>query len=497
MSQVHQDYVRLLAGIYLVLGILLCSSNVKAQTVPDTLWAWDGLKTVSACQNPTSSASLATCFSGLSPQVQTNYLMATDGINIYTASGMQGWGYSCPISGLGTGCSQISVGPYVSSQLYQHTVSAIAAGGGFIYTAQTDGTIWKCPSTIQWTGTIPTAAEATANYNCVQLDSSGNNYASSLVLVNDTLYVGLEGGTKNFGLIWSCNVNSVNDCATLDNPGKNNVLSLTAGAGYLWAGLENGIVWRCDLEIANSCVTWEKASQQIGGLAYDGQGTLGAVTGGYYYDSSNTYVASTGVLWSCPTSYANGCTTLVNKTIGSKDVYNFTVAAGEGSVWGSGFVGNVYSQSSYGTTYVTLGNTAYTADYPWQYNNRTDEGFTYTAASLLYIPAGGMTTGGSARVQVPFTGDATRLARVCSYMGRRAIANVTISGPYGKVKRRVNLCKYYDANAGQAEIEFGALDLGAYRVTVQNQSYYGQADFVLNNKNVQGVSVPLNKKRRK
>ena len=107
-----------------------------------------------------------------------------------------------------------------------------------------------------------------------------------------------------------------------------------------------------------------------------------------------------------------------------------------------------------------------------------------------------MTTGGSARVQVPFTGDATRLARVCSYMGRRAIANVTISGPYGKVKRRVNLCKYYDANAGQAEIEFGALDLGAYRVTVQSRSYYGQADFVLNDNDLQDVSVTLKKRRK-
>ena len=77
------------------------------------------------------------------------------------------------------------------------------------------------------------------------------------------------------------------------------------------------------------------------------------------------------------------------------------------------------------------------------------------------------------------------------------MANVSVSGPYGmKVKRRVNLCKFYDASEVRTEIKFDALDYGQYRVTVQSRSFYGQADFVLNDNNVQDVSVALRKKRK-
>jgi hypothetical protein len=155
----------------------------------------------------------------------------------------------------------------------------------------------------------------------------------------------------------------------------------------------------------------------------------------------------------------------------AKDVYPTGVAAGEGNVW-STFQG-----------YVTL-NSAYSSIYG-------NEG-----ANLLFIPAGGLTTNGTAKIQVPFAGDAHRLAKLCGKKRHRATANVTVSGPYGmKVKRRVNLCKFYDADEVRSEIEFGALDYGQYRVTVQSRSFYGQADFVLNDNNVQNVSVTLRKRR--
>ena len=460
-----------LFGIALVVGFLLCSPHARAQTAQDTLWAWDQV-TASACSNPLAATDLSGCFGPFAETSPTGQIITTDGINVYAATSKDGWGYSCPISGAGAGCTKILVGPFGGSSVFvDNVINAIVAANGYIWTAQNNGNIWRCPNNVPWTGSIPTTSEEINATGCVELDDAGSRDPTSLSLVNGTLYVGLSATDTKSALIWSCPSMTENACATLDNPGVNTVYSLTAGAGYLWAGLANGIVWRCDLLIANSCTTWDKAGQSIRGIAYDGQGTLGIMI--EYPDPST--------LWSCPTSNPNSCTTLVQPQSGFKPFLR-GVAAGEGNVWGSGTL------SSSGDYFTIWSGSAQVYS---QSNSNT------YGPSLLYVPAGGLTTNGSASVNMPFSGDAARLSKYCSKQGRRAMANVSVSGPYGmKVKRRVNLCKYFDANAGQSEIEFSALDFGQYRVTVQSRSFYGQADFVLNDNNVQDVSVALRKKRK-
>lgn len=476
MSQVLQEFVRNVFGIYLAAAVLLCGSNARAQTVPpqDGLWAWDQVNTF-VCSNPFTATDLSGCFGGFAQTNPTGQIITTDGINVYAATSTDGWGYKCPITGPGTNnayCSKILVGPFGNSGVFGvNTINALVADNEHIWTAQSNGTIWRCPSNVPWDGTIPSTSGDISATGCVVLDDAGNRDPTSLSLVNGTLYVGLSATDTKSALIWSCPSMIENACTVLDKPGNNTVYSLTSGAGYLWAGLANGIIWRCDLLVANSCSVWDKARQLINGISYDGQGTLGVII-----ETPNP-----SILWSCSTSNPNSCKTLVQPQSGSKPFIR-GVAAGEGNVWGSGTLqssgyyfsiwsgsAQVYSQSSsnlYGP-------------------------------ALLYIPAGGITTNGTARVKVPFSDDATRLSKFCSKQGRQAMATVSVSGPYGmKLKRRVNLCKFYDANAVRSEIEFSALDYGQYRVTVQSRSLYGQADFVINNRNVQDVSVTLKKRRK-
>lgn len=485
MPRAIRIVLRNFVGLFLSVGLLVCGSNARAQTLPtqDALWAWDNTDgKLAVCSNPASQAAIDDCFSGyVSDVTAVSQLIATDGANVYAATRNSGWGYKCPIAGPGpnnVNCEKILVGPfnpnaYDSNDVY---VTAIVAGNGYIWTAQLDGSIWRCPDNITWTGSVPSSFNDITAVECVQLDISGRpspsdkyRYPSSLVLVGDTLYAGLrqriEG--KLDGLIWSCSSMTPDSCTTLDNMGQGSVLSVAVGAGFLWAGLDNNIVWRCDLTTANSCSDWNKAGNGILLMAYDGQGALGIGTG----------PSGTGVLWSCPTSYKNGCTTLLS----GKNVF-FGVAAGKGNVWGS------YQYN------FSIGNEQFAISL----NGTNFKKFSGSAApNLLFIPAGGPTTLGSARVQVPFVEDAKRLATFCAKKGRRTMADVSVSGPYGmKVKRRVNLCKLYDANAVRSEIKFGALDHGQYRVTVQSRSFYGQADFVLNDNNVQDVSVTLRKRRK-
>jgi hypothetical protein len=309
-------------------------------------------------------------------------------------------------------------------------------------------------------------------------------------LVGDTLYSGLNyDNLTAAGPLWACPTMTANACTVLDNPGtKNGIYTLAAGAGYLWAGLENGLVWRCSLTNDNACANWDKAGQMIGNVAYDGQGNLGIVTGGI---SGNQI--QYGVLWSCPTATANACTTIM--PIG-KNVLN-GVAAGNGNIWAS-YVnyGPTTAQPSLSLNNKSTGTTPFKSCCGAQITYINFHPIQDTA-NLLFIPAGGPTTLGSARVQVPFVKDAERLATFCAKKGSRVMADVSVSGPYGmKVKRRVNLCKLYDANTVRSEIKFGALDHGQYRVTVQSRSFYGQADFVLNDNNVQDVSVTLRKRHK-
>ena len=203
-----------------------------------------------------------------------------------------------------------------------------------------------------------------------------------------------------------------------------------------------------------------------------------------------------GVFWSCPTSTPNSCTTLVQSNkAGNYATFPSEAAAGDGNIWAAGLVQE-------GVNYATefgqfwLGNGSSVIAYSGPFSEPADGDIT---PRLVYIPAGGTGFSGSAKVQVPLKGDAKRLARICSNKGGPVMVNVAVSGPYGmKVRRRVNLCKFYDANAAQSEIEFSALDMGSYRVVVQNTRYYGQADFILADKNVKDVNVSVTlRKRRK
>lgn len=480
MYWLTQTLFRYLAVVLLMMGVLAHGSSARAQTVTttDALWAWDG-ENLSVCQNPTSSASLSSCFGGLKYNDLYN-LITTDGTYVYTATSDDGWGYKCPVSGYGSGCIKILVGPFdVSNNAsnIDRSVTGIAASGDYIWIAQRNAAIYRCPSNLEYSGSAPSSAPS----GCVKLDDAGNRFPTSMVLANGVLYVGLTNyGAIGTGLIWRCDPWVTNGCLDLDNPGKTSVDSLAVGAGYLWAGLGSGIMWRCDLDLANRCATWNKAAKAIESISYDNQGSLAAGIFG-----------SNGVLWSCPTATANSCSSLVT----NKWVYS--TAAYAGSIFGSTDDGKK-CQIYFGST---------------PYSSSANSKYCSFGTSLLFVPKGGVVSSGSVNLSVPLqpsgsspaltsgstpalaanSAELAKLAKRCE-RGGRVKARVSLEGPYGSVKRNVNLCKFI--RDGRPQVNFAAIDREHfYKVTASVERFYGEATFYLDeNDELKDVSIELKRR---
>ena len=456
MSRALQKLFRNLIGLFFVTGILLCGSSVRAQTVTtvDALWAWDG-QNVSVCQDPTSSASIAGCFGNLTNSIEIdtvaynpNLPLATDGTYVYLATQKQGWAYKCPISGYGLNCTTILVGPFNPSSSNTE-VWSIAASSGYLWIGQSDGTIYRCPSDIEWTGNVPSPPPS----DCLLFDNAGNRNPGEMVIANGWLYVGLIADkiNRDDSLIWRCDLSTPNACTDFNNPGNSAVQSLAVGAGYLWAGLANGILWRCDLNNANGCLNWAKTVSGVTAVSYDSQGGLAVGAAG-----------SQGVFWSCPTATSNSCTTILS----NRNISN-TAAGTNGSI--AEHFGAFNTYNTYNGRQIFNDATPYESSYQNLAGN----------TPILYIPEGGVVTSGSVNVSVPLKlrRNLAKFAKRCDRSGR-VMAQASLEGPYGKVRRNVNLCKLI--TNGVPKINFGALDKEAfYKATVRIGWFKGDVTFYL------------------
>jgi len=409
--------------------------------------------------------------------------LATDGTYVYLATSNQGWAYKCPVSNYGNYCTQILVGPFGGS--LDNSIESIAASDGYLWIGQYDGSIYRCPSNLLWAGSIPSSLPS----ECVELDNAGNRYPASMVIANGWLYVGLVPTNSDVGIIWRCDLTTPNACTNFDNPGytwtDTQVYALTVGAGYLWAGLQNGRLLRCDLNSASDCVVWNTAGHQVRAISYDNQGALAV---GVVAQQSNN-----GVFWSCPTATPNSCTTVLS----NRNV--FSTAAG------------------------TLGSAQeHFAAYVWDQRQIFNEATPYASSyqdlrsytPILYIPKGGVVTPGSVNVSFPLQntplasastsaktnkrfldGELAQLVKRCE-RGGRVEARITLHGPYGSVNRKVDLCEVM--TAGRPEINFAALDKGVfYKITASVEGLRGGATFYLSKTDeIKEVSIELRRRGR-
>lgn len=421
-------------------AVLQTPQQTAAQsTEQDTLWAghYAGRK-IWVCADPSSPAALTSCFnSGIDTQGVYTKAMATDGVNVYYA-GING-GLSCPIADRGANCTHIMAGGWGDSD-----VLSLAAADGQIWMGQENGIIYRCPAN------LPYAQQTTMPAQCVQLDDAWLP-VQSLLLANGRLYAGLHFYThdayhdkQDHGSLWSCDPQKADSCNQLDNYGKTVALSLAAGGGYLWAGLENGIIWRCDLNTADKCETWEYAGKDgsVTDLSYDGQGTLYAATNEKH-----------GVIWSCPTASANGCSNVFS------NVRGYAVAAGAGSVFSSSDDGLYF-----GTSKFTGADAA-------------------SASMLLYLPAGGPVEVGAAKVTIDTARNVGRkLAQGCR-AGKNPTGTVKVSWN----TEYLNQTQYYTTTFKACDLtkqgvlnwSYGFLNDGDYRVTVTVGKYCGYARYTI------------------
>ncbi len=416
-------------------------------TGQDSLWAGHGSR-LAACASPSSAASLAGCFSAptnLGNSAGTIWKMATDGVNVYFVTLSDG-GYSCPIADLGANCIHIMAGPWPRET--ENTVNALAAHDGQIWIGQDDGKIYRCAAN------IPYKSQDNMPAGCTLLDDAGQRPVMSLLLANGRLYAGLDSygsQQKKQGILWSCDPQAVNACATLDTYGKTYASSLAAGGGYLWAGLANGIIWRCDPGAANACADWEQGGNGAQSLSYDGQGTLYAAIAG-----------KNGVIWSCPTAAANQCSNLFSSVNG------VSVAAGDGSVFSS-------------ANGLFLGSSPFTATSSNLINS-----------TLLHVPAGGVTGFGAADVTVSAGKLGRKFDRRCDHGGKprngKAIVTVTGSNDVAKTMK-VGKCDL--VKGGAIRITFDLLDPGVYEVTATAGKHSGQASFTIEGNRTRSVKVKL------
>lgn len=486
MHRLTKTLFRDLLVLLVVIGVLAHGSSVRAQTITtvDALWAWDG-QNVSVCQDPTSSASISGCFGNLTNSIEIdtvaynpNLPLATDGTYVYLATQKQGWAYKCPISGYGSNCTTILVGPFNPSSSNTE-VWSIAASSGYLWIGQSDGTIYRCPSDIEWTGNVPSPPPS----DCLLFDNAGNRNPGEMVIANGWLYVGLIADkiNRDDSLIWRCDLSTPNACTDFNNPGNSAVQSLAVGAGYLWAGLANGILWRCDLNNANGCRNWAKTVSGVTAVSYDSQGGLAVGAAG-----------SRGVFWSCPTATSNSCTTILS----NRNISN-TAAGTNGSI--AEHFGAFNTYNTYNGRQIFNDATPYESSYQNLAGN----------TPILYIPEGGVVTPGSVNVSVPLQntplasastsakankrfldGKLAKLVKRCE-RGKGVKARITLQGPHGSVNRKVDLCEVM--TAGRPEINFAGLDKGVfYKITASVEGLRGAATFYLSKTDeIKEVSIEL------
>lgn len=432
---------------------------MQASPAVDALWAVapDG-SSISVCQNPTAPASIANCFDSgsqitLPVQIEktlNSYSMTTDGTNVYFGSQP---GYSCPISGYGTNCTQIQVGWGGRNGVKPEK---LAAGGGYLFFAgnNSGSVIYRCPANLPYTNATAMPSE------CVALDNAGSSLITALAYANGTVYAGLTLD----GVLWSCDANQANSCTVLDvlaeNEGYTPVISLALGGGYVWAGLGTSggggksPIWRCPPGLVNYCSLWDTAGYPVVSLADDGEGTLWAAV---VNDANQVFTHSGQVVWSCPEAYANGCTNVIS------NVFPYLVTAG---------AGHGFSAVNNGPKYppIAFGATQYPRSVVWASTDNT------SVPGIVYTPAGG--TGGLGGVRVQVKAPTGALARVCAERGTLS-ATIRVRGPHTpRVARAVTLCSggYPVRNVGK---RFDLLYPGAYSVTVRSAAFSGSARVVI------------------
>ena len=392
----------------------------------NTLWAASG-GNVGVCESPETAASLDTCFASPAGRWRDNNVsaVATDGVNVYFSG--KGGGLSCPLSGRGTDCTRIMAGPWDGSD-----VMALAASNGQLWIGQKDGKIYRCPAN------LPYQARSTKPDACVLLDDAVNRPVSSLLLANDTLYAGL-GTYKKEALLWSCLPNSPNRCQDLDRPGNKTVLSLAAGGGYLWAGLDGGgPLWRCDLD-KEGCDDWAQGGPIIS-VSYDGRGTL------YTFIETILSPSTYGAVLACSTAEKNTCSTVLRNAYAPK-----MVAAAADRVYASTcdkrplYVGSPPRSLSVEAT-------------PYSQSTRDD----WCQALMLHVPAEGPLGVGGIDVRVK-PGKQRRPVHGRAYRRPASTARVTVDGRHG-----VSVTRTIPLRNGLPTVEnFDLLDAGRYRVTLR------------------------------
>ncbi len=423
----------------------------------DSLWAgpsYQDAGNILACANPSSPESMSSCFS-TATQIGKGWswvAMAADNLNVYFVSDDAG-AVSCPISDLGENCTAI---------LWNWTnARSVAAADGQLWIGFDSGKIYRCPATIPW------SVETGVPSQCVLLNDAGDRSVRSLLIANGRLYAGL-GIYKNQGILWSCDPFATNACSNLDAYGDTWAGSLSAGGGYLWAGLASGVLWRCDPVKANACDNWWKTDSRLQSVSY-GQGTVYAAAGeGTCAGNHNTNCP--GSVLACPATSSNACITLLPEIDGGSP---FSVAAGAGGAFSSNAPGRYFFNT------VAFTNT-------WGNDGHNLRAMAY----LLYVPAGGPVGVGGVSLTVKSAAALSKnLTKRCKD-GKNPKATVTVTGPNDVAKTmKVGMCDLVKGGILKTTVDL--LDPGAYTVTVQARKHSGQASFTIEQDTTKPVNVTL------
>ena len=399
------------------------------------------------------------------------------------------------------------------------------------------------PTDSLWAATINASASLNACASPASAQSLSSCFQAPLsygsgsltAVATDGVNVYFAGLTVGFGL--SCPVSGLGANCTKIAAGpwpssKNQVNALAAADGYLYIGQDNGLIYRCPVDqpfdaqnpgsVPSQCEQFENAGSRSVHSLLVANNTLYA---GLSYYATGTEQKKKGLLWSCPLTEANACTTLdsYGKT------YANSLAAGDGYLWvglnngtllrcdtqaanacrtwqsaGSGVVSVSYDGNStlYAATKssgvlecptttsgcsalipsVRGGTVAAGAGSAFSSNGSASAPLRYGAtssysqaplgywgyASLIYLPADGPIGVGGVTVAVK---GLKRLKRSCDSYGPGPILRVRLTRPNGPaLTRRTLLCRAVGATATAKAVYVPISDLldgGRYRVTAR------------------------------
>lgn len=154
--------------------------------------------------------------------------------------------------GEGVGGKNSDVAAPVMGRFSSKTVTNLASSTSYLLVGKSNGEMLKCPFTDEM------------KY-CETVNNSGGEPINVIIASGEYIYAGLQSGE-----MWRCDLLRPHSCIRFNHAGRNAIRCLAIHGRFLYAGLDSGLMWRCNVNETNMCEGINQLGRGITSLAISG-----------------------------------------------------------------------------------------------------------------------------------------------------------------------------------------------------------------------------------